>query len=189
MSSCISSLYAYETVYPNTDEIGVVLQLGTPYYFEGRLLYYQYQGMYYYPYLVRNRYYYYRYAEPLPPLPPGRIFVPGRRERPMGYIDIPRRNRPVIPEVRNRRDVPPVDVRRGSQHENRIVVTPQTNQRQPNVTVPQRTNPAVPQTTRPTAPQTTRSVTPQTSTRISVPQAQRPVTPQRTTPRVGGGRN
>ena len=97
MSSCFSTLYAYEEdYYPNRSEIELVLKLGTPHYFEGRILYYAYDGMFYYPYLVRNRYYYYRYRNPLPLPQPGRIFIPGRKETPIGHMTVPRKQRNII---------------------------------------------------------------------------------------------
>ena len=69
-TSCVSTAYAqgevYEVYEPDDTEVNVVIHYGTPYYYEGSLVYYLYDGWYYYPYLRGNRYYYYRYSRPLP---------------------------------------------------------------------------------------------------------------------------
>ena len=62
-NSCVTSAYACET---DDIDVNVVIRYGTPYYYEGSLLYYVYDGWYYYPYVVNNRYYYHRYSKPLP---------------------------------------------------------------------------------------------------------------------------
>lgn len=64
-SSCITSTYA-ETEVGNED-ITVVIRYGTPYYYNGALVYYLYNGYYFYPYTYRNHIYYHRYNRPLPP--------------------------------------------------------------------------------------------------------------------------
>ena len=85
MSSCISSAYAQDVIVEDDGvgvSMGVVVRYGTPYYFEGSILYYLYNGWYYYPYCVNNNYYFHRYRRVLPspnfydwykPIPKGHI--------------------------------------------------------------------------------------------------------------------
>jgi len=83
MGSCAA--YAQDVVITSDGEdvdVSLVIRYGTPYYYEGSLLYYLYDGWYYYPYLRGDYYYYYRYSRPLPPPRPGHRFVPGRHDRP-----------------------------------------------------------------------------------------------------------
>lgn len=84
-NSCITGAYAQDVVITETNgdvDVSLVIRYGTPYYFEGSLLYYLYDGWYYYPYLHNNYYYYYRYVRPLPPPRPGHRFVPRYDDRP-----------------------------------------------------------------------------------------------------------
>lgn len=67
MSSCVTPAYSQDVVITESDgsvDISYVIRYGTPYYFEGSLLYYLYDGWYYYPYYMNNRWYYYRYDRP-----------------------------------------------------------------------------------------------------------------------------
>ena len=84
-SSCISGAYAQEVTvsdsYGDVD-VNLVIRYGTPFYFEGSILYYLYDGWYYYPYLHNSYYYYYRYSRPLPLPRHGHHFVPGYNDRP-----------------------------------------------------------------------------------------------------------
>ena len=67
MSSCVTPAYSQDVVITESDgnvDISYVIRYGTPYYFEGSLLYYLYNGWYYYPYYMNNRWYYYRYDRP-----------------------------------------------------------------------------------------------------------------------------
>ena len=82
LNSCAVGTYA-ETDIPLTEDISLVVRFGTPYYFEGDILYYLYDGWYYYPYTLGGRHYYYKYARPLPPPRPGHKFVPNRHDRPV----------------------------------------------------------------------------------------------------------
>lgn len=80
-SSCVTDAYAQDVVISETGgnvDISLVIRYGTPCYFEGSILYYLYDGWYYYPYLYNNYYYYYRYARPLP----YHRFTPGYYDRP-----------------------------------------------------------------------------------------------------------
>ena len=45
-------------------DYNIVFRFGTPYYYEGRLLYYLYEGLYYYPYLYDNYWYMRVYRRP-----------------------------------------------------------------------------------------------------------------------------
>lgn len=68
-TSCMSYAYAQsDEIYASEEEnnITVVIKYGTPYYLDGTLLYYLYDGWYYYPYYYNNYWYYYRYVRPLP---------------------------------------------------------------------------------------------------------------------------
>ena len=69
LTSCMSYTYAQsDEIYASEEEnnITVVIRYGTPYYLDGTLLYYLYDGWYYYPYYHNNYWYYYRYMRPLP---------------------------------------------------------------------------------------------------------------------------
>ena len=69
-SSCASPAYAQGVEVTECDgnvDINVIVRYGTPYYYEGSLIYYLYDGFYYYPRLIDNHWRYYRYARPLPP--------------------------------------------------------------------------------------------------------------------------
>ena len=69
-SSCVSPAYAQGVEITECDgnvDINVIVRYGTPYYYEGSLIYYLYDGFYYYPRLIDNHWRYYRYARPLPP--------------------------------------------------------------------------------------------------------------------------
>lgn len=84
-SSCVTGAYAQDVVISGSNgdvDVSVVVRYGTPYYFEGSILYYLYDGWYYYPYLHNNYYYYYRYSRPLPSPRPGHRFVPRYNDRP-----------------------------------------------------------------------------------------------------------
>lgn len=84
-TSCITEAYAQDVVVSDENgnaNISLVIRYGTPYYFEGSILYYIYNGWYYYPYLHNNYYYYYRYSHPLPPPRHGHRFMPGYNDRP-----------------------------------------------------------------------------------------------------------
>ena len=62
-SSCVTSAYAYGS---DDVDVNVVVRYGTPYYYGGSLVYYVYDGWYYYPYSVGGRHFYHRYHKPLP---------------------------------------------------------------------------------------------------------------------------
>ena len=84
-SSCVTGAYGQDVVISGSNgdvDVSVVVRYGTPYYFEGSILYYLYDGWYYYPYLHNNYYYHYRYSRPLPPPRPGHRFVPRYNDRP-----------------------------------------------------------------------------------------------------------
>ena len=69
-SSCVSPAYAQGVEITECDgnvDINVIVRYGTPYYYEGSILYYMYDGFYYYPRLIDNHWRYYRYARPVPP--------------------------------------------------------------------------------------------------------------------------
>lgn len=85
LNSCISGAYAQDVVISDRNgdiDVSLIITYGTPYYFEGSILYYLYEGWYYYPYLYNNYYYYYRYTRPLPPPRPGHRFIPKYDDRP-----------------------------------------------------------------------------------------------------------
>lgn len=63
-NSCVTEAYAQD-VEVSTDDFSIVVRYGTPYYYDGSILYYMYNGWYYYPYVLNNRYYYHRYSRPL----------------------------------------------------------------------------------------------------------------------------
>ena len=85
MSSCVTPAYSQDVVITSDSEdvdVSLVIRYGTPYYYNGSLLYYMYDGFYYYPYLRNYRYYYYRYSRPLPPPMVVRHFEPRHHDRP-----------------------------------------------------------------------------------------------------------
>ena len=91
MNSCVASAYSQDVAYGvdyNYDgsdvDINVVVRLGSPFYFENTILYYLYDGWYYYPYFHNGHYYYYRYRRPFP-THPGYRFTPGRHHRPYAH--------------------------------------------------------------------------------------------------------
>jgi hypothetical protein len=84
-TSCISYANAQsDEVYvdDNGNQITVVVRYGTPYYLDGTLLYYLYDGWYYYPYYHNNYWYYYRYSRPLPYSMIRHGFVPPHSHKP-----------------------------------------------------------------------------------------------------------
>ena len=98
MSSCVTPVYSQDVVITSDSEdfdVSLVIRYGTPYYYNGSLLYYMYDGFYYYPYLRNYRYYYYRYSMPLPPPRGVRHFEPSHHNRP--YVGNHGRN----PQVRS----------------------------------------------------------------------------------------
>lgn len=57
---------AYDTYVPN-ENVSVIMTYGTPYYSNGVIRYYIYNGYCYYPYYYNRHVYYYRYNSSLPP--------------------------------------------------------------------------------------------------------------------------
>lgn len=64
-TSCVEAVYA-ETTYGG-DETEMVVRYGTPHYRNNVLIYYHYNGYYFYPYRYGNVLRYHRYTRPLPP--------------------------------------------------------------------------------------------------------------------------
>ena len=65
LTSCITEAYAETGFYD--DDIEIVIRYGTPYYYDNTLVYYYYDGYYFYPYTYNNTWRFHRYARPLPP--------------------------------------------------------------------------------------------------------------------------
>lgn len=61
LTSC-DAYYAVET-----PTVTTVITHGTPYYVHDKVVYYRYNGWYYYPYYRNNQWYYHRYHKPVPP--------------------------------------------------------------------------------------------------------------------------
>lgn len=61
-----------------TVEFAVILQHGKPYYHNGSLLYYLYDGLYYYPYWYGNQWYVRCYRKPFTHLMPPPYFRPSK---------------------------------------------------------------------------------------------------------------
>jgi len=79
MTSCEATAQIYSP-YSETDYTFVITH-GTPHYdVDGYIMYYMYDGMYYYPYYRHNRYIFYRYYRPLPPNVYRRSFRPVPRD-------------------------------------------------------------------------------------------------------------
>lgn len=81
LESCALGAYA-ESEIPINDDESLIIRLGTPYYYEGSILYYMYDGWYYYPYTLGGRHYYYRYAKPRPLPRHSHHATPRRHDRP-----------------------------------------------------------------------------------------------------------
>ena len=64
-TSCITEAYAETSLYD--DDIEIVIRYGTPYYEGSTLIYYYYDGFYFYPYRYNNAWRFHRYSRPLPP--------------------------------------------------------------------------------------------------------------------------
>lgn len=79
-SSCETYSQVYYDDYNDGVSYTTVVTYGTPYYYDGVIGYYFYRGLYYYPYLWNNVWYFRPYREPHPY---GWRFVPDRHWRPM----------------------------------------------------------------------------------------------------------
>ena len=55
---------AYADVVRSDVDVNLVINYGTPYYYEGTLLYYLYNGLYYYPFYYDNYWYMRAYRRP-----------------------------------------------------------------------------------------------------------------------------
>ena len=64
-SSCITGAYAQENEIGN-DDAKMIITYGTPYFYDGALIYYNYNNLYYYPYILNGRTHYRAYPRPLP---------------------------------------------------------------------------------------------------------------------------
>ena len=64
-SSCITGAYAQEIEIGN-DDAKMIITYGTPYFYDGVLIYYNYNNLYYYPYILNGRTHYRAYPRPLP---------------------------------------------------------------------------------------------------------------------------
>lgn len=73
-----SCTVAVDDAFPSTD---VVVRYGIPYYYDGNLTYYRYNGWYYYPYRINDVMYYHRYQRPVPPRAGRPIYTPDRPYR------------------------------------------------------------------------------------------------------------
>lgn len=88
MNSCITPAYSQDVAVSESNgevNVDLIIRYGTPYYFEGSLLYYLYDSWYYYPYRYNNMWYYYRYSRPFP-VHHGYRFTPYPNHRPY-HID------------------------------------------------------------------------------------------------------
>ena len=90
LSSCVTGAYAQEIEIGNNDA-KLIITYGTPYFYDGVLVYYNYNNFYYYPYVLNGRTYYHRYHRPLPS--PRHRFQPSHH-RPRTAIHRPPSARP-----------------------------------------------------------------------------------------------
>lgn len=65
MSFSLSSCSAGVSSVDDTPEISVVVSNGAPYFVDGMVVCYYYNGWYYYQYLIGDRYYFHRYRSML----------------------------------------------------------------------------------------------------------------------------
>ena len=68
-----------DVVHTNVD-FGIVIRYGTPYYYNGDLLYYLYDGLYYYPFYYDNYWYVRVYRRPIDHLRYRPYFRPNRHD-------------------------------------------------------------------------------------------------------------
>jgi hypothetical protein len=165
---------AYADVVRSDVDVNLVINYGTPYYYDGALLYYLYNGLYYYPFYYDNYWYMRAYRRPFNHLYYRPYFRPNRYDhrfhrdfvRPRTWRVDPGKHRGPNRFGAGNRPRPNVDSR-------------PNNPPRPSVTKPTKpTRPSRPSVTRPTRPtQPQRSVTP------------RPATPQRSTPPVRSNSN
>ena len=115
-SSCVGYTYAttQDDIYVETEadvvhsnvDFNIVIRYGTPYYYEGNLLYYLYEGLYYYPFYYDNYWYVRAYRRPFAHLYHRPYFRPHRydyRFRPDHHPGFGRDghiNRPHHPDAR-----------------------------------------------------------------------------------------
>ena len=64
-NSCITGEYAQENEIGN-DDTRMIITYGTPYFYDGVLIYYNYNNLYYYPYILNGRTHYRAYSRPFP---------------------------------------------------------------------------------------------------------------------------
>lgn len=74
LTSCVATVHAttqddiyveaYEDIVRSNVDFNIIIQNGTPYYYNGSVLYYTYNGLYYYPYYYNNYWYVRAYRKP-----------------------------------------------------------------------------------------------------------------------------
>ena len=111
----ISSCETQAQIYSNSDDFELVVTQGIPHYdTNGYVIYYLFGGMYYYPYLLHDRYVFHRYYRPLPYHRYSRFYRPFPRDfhrrydnHYMNYNHLRRNelNRPRSMENRQRNDM------------------------------------------------------------------------------------
>ena len=63
----LTSCYTADATVCDDTTVDVVIRYGTPYYYNGTIVYYIYDGYYYYPHYNGTRWYYYRDRRPIRP--------------------------------------------------------------------------------------------------------------------------
>lgn len=121
LSSCVTTVQAEDGVYNDGIDVTVVVRYGTPVFVDDMIAYYVYNGWYYYPYYIGNRYYFHRYSRVLPPERLGHRYRPIPRDyrhprpdahhRP-GHVRPDAGHRPA-PQSQNRRSTPNINNNRG----------------------------------------------------------------------------
>lgn len=172
-SAITTEKVAYEYEYPEMS-MSVIIQHGTPFYYNNVLEYYLYNNIYYYPYCVGHTWYFRPMHKPY-----AHGHIPTFHHHAYDVRIHERHNHLFAPAPQRHEPAP----RRNFQPQNKVQTPPRTVQR-PDIKVPARTE------TRPTVPQIQRNGSIPSSTRTTVrpnglqiqrPQInnQRPTTPTR----------
>lgn len=92
MLMSLTSCYTADAVVCDEPTVDVVIKYGTPYYYNGSIVYYVYDNYYYYPHYNGTRWYYYRDRHPIRPYRNG--WVNRGTQRPHKPHGNPPHNRP-----------------------------------------------------------------------------------------------
>ena len=171
MYSCTFETYAttQDDIYYNSSvdivrsdvDVNLVIRFGTPFYYEGSLLYYLYNDIYYYPYYYNSYWYFRAYRRPFTYIDRRPYFRPHKYDYRFGN------------GYRSPRNWYRYDSHRSNYSPHRPNIS------RPNVSRP---NVGRPNVSRPNVGRPTQSMPRPSSPRMSIPS-----TPRSSSPRIGGG--